>query len=192
MRLWSDDDFAGMPPGRGRLQAWVELRMMELRSLAGQRILDWQGERLALREVGPDGLPQFHDPRVRFRQFGTFYINTSGDGWVQVLTNQDDHECGLWALKIDVAPTLDLGGIFCPDDLAELPRGRLDRVSFTMGGFGNIAGIEFQIGATSIILMAAEAIETQGGELCCWHGGEDMFLFTSWEDAESVDWMNPE
>ena len=85
MPLWSDDELAGFPPGRERARAWVELRSLELRSLVGKRVREWKGMRLALREEGPDGLPQFEDPAVPLTQLDFLYLAFADGEWVQIL-----------------------------------------------------------------------------------------------------------
>ena len=110
MALWSDDQLAGMPPGRESALAWVELRSLELQSLVGKRVWEWYGMRMALREEGPDGLPQFDDLAIPLIQLDHLYVGFADGEWVQILTHQDDDEWGLYAQKCPSKPHLEEDG----------------------------------------------------------------------------------
>lgn len=188
MGLWSDDDLAGLPLGEARARAWVDLRERELRSLAGHHLLEWRGLRMALREVGPDGRPQFDDPEVPFLQFDSLFLMVASNGWMQVASYQDDYDCGLFARRLAEAPSLTEDGIFRPDDLGFAPLGMIERVSTARSTCGNIDSLEFLIDGALVTLVAAEAHELGDGSLAMVRGDESIFLFTDRKGLDSIQW----
>lgn len=190
MRLWSDDDLADLPPGRARARAWVDLRDLELQSLSGHALQEWRGLRMALRERGPDGLPQFDDPEVPFLQLDSLFLKVSGYGWIKVVSYQDDDDCCLLAQRLAEAPSLREDGIFRPDGLRVAPLGAIERVSTTRSTCGNIDSLEFLIDGALVILVAAEAYEDHDGSLHFVRGDESIFLFTDRQALDSLRWRS--
>ncbi len=188
--LWSDDELDGFSPGEARAQAWVALRERELRSLSGQHVLEWRGLRLALREVGPDGGPQFDDPEVPFLQFASLYLLVASVGWIQVINYQSDNDFGLFARRLAEAPSLSEDGTYRPDDSAFAPLGMIGRVSTTRSACGSINSVELLIDGALITIVAAEAEEQCDGSLAMVLGDESIFLFTDQKALRSMRWRN--
>jgi hypothetical protein len=145
---------------------------------------------MALRERGPDGLPQFDDPEVPFLQLDGLFLRVSGHGWIQVASYQDDHDCGLYSQRLPEAPLLRENGILSPDGLTFAPLGAIERVSTTRSACGNIDSLEFLIDGVLVMLVAAEAHENHDDSLEFVRGDESIFLFTDRRALDSIRWRS--
>ena len=58
----------------------VRTQIDRLQGLKGERVLDWSGTEMAIREEGHDGEPQFEDEAVRFLQCMVLQLQLAGRG----------------------------------------------------------------------------------------------------------------
>ena len=91
----------------------------------------WSGVEMAVREVGPDGRPQWHDEAVPALQLDRLDLMLIGDSVASVITYQNDDTWGLCRrddLPPLVSPSGESGYIFRVRSLGELPPGEITAV----------------------------------------------------------------
>lgn len=189
-QLWNDDSLVGIEDGEIYAKAWLQLRERECRSLKDQHILKWHVWRIALREEGQDGQPQFDDPTMPFKQCTRVYIHTLELGWVffQTMLDYDGEDWGIYAERIVSIPEDYSEGIYRADDLADFSTGRIDAIRIDRSDYENIEMITISVEGKQIWFVAAEAYEQFDGSLKLTRCDERIFLFTDEESLASISW----
>ncbi|MFE3782629.1 hypothetical protein ACFXPA_31130 [Amycolatopsis sp. NPDC059090] len=140
---------------------WVVERAQDFDSLRGRRIESWAGVKMALREDGPDGGPQFADPAVPCLQLWGMQAHLDDGRTLSVLTYQDDDLFGLWPQRRP-DPRLEnrerWDGIYRWTALNELPTGLVEDV-VVFAEEGVLAEVDLRVGGRPLVLVAGELIE---------------------------------
>lgn len=164
---------------------WSERQASAFRSLTGRAVVGWVGEEMALRENGPSGLPEFHDPTIPFLQICSLSIHTS-EGLRRVTTYQHDHG---WGLCIDLTPlpqpmSYGEGSIYRSRALVELPRGVVSGVAIERDGLA-VVEVRLRFDRLVVILQAGEVYENEDGTLTVVRRDESILV--SVEPRGSMD-----
>lgn len=174
---------------------WRRDQREAAKSLLGAHITGWSGIEMAIREVGPDGLPQFAVDGVDCLQFLRLEIATDR-GPTVITTYQSDQGWGLQVEHAAEGPSdVEPVGIFRSRYLGELPLGEIEAVTVVMstGSTGNrsLAEVELEVGGESISLVAGEIEEDIGGLLSFRWLDESVLIFTDREAVASTPWTPP-
>lgn len=165
---------------------WVAERISDFQALAGKRVHGWRAVEMALRECAQDGLPQFEDPTIPFRQLSILLLDVESAP-LEVTTYQDDDEFGLWP-KIPNSPLTEFDGVYRNVVLADLPVGVIGDVMVSLNSRSNIWRVNLRIEDQEVALCAGEVEEQADGTLRCVPNDESVLLFARSSDVEAVDW----
>ncbi|MFE3177725.1 hypothetical protein ACFXI3_39305 [Amycolatopsis sp. NPDC059235] len=172
---------------------WVVERAQDFDSLRGRRIESWAGVKMALREDGPDGGPQFADPAVPCLQLWGMQAHLDDGRTLSVLTYQDDDLFGLWPQRRP-DPRLEnrerWDGIYRWTALNELPTGLVEDV-VVFAEEGVLAEVDLRVGGRPLVLVAGELIE-DWTRLVFNRLDESVLVFTDPAAAERVEWSTPQ
>lgn len=187
--IWTLDSLTGIEPGAMRMVAWISLHIRRCRSLADDQVLGWYAWRMALRENGPDGQPQFDDPSMPFIQCTRVFVRTLKVGWVFFDTELDDDTWGIYADRVASMPEYGNEGIFSEGPLDNLPKGKIDAVEVRLSPFENIERVMLSVEGKRIWLIAADAYEQFDGSLKLMERDEQIFLFTDEKALSTIQWV---
>jgi hypothetical protein len=135
--------------------------MASLRALGGCRVTRWFGIEMALRDAGPDGLPDWQDESVPFLQLSRLNLILADGTRAAIITYQNDDRFGL--CRDDTLPpfeflTSEPGSIFRERPLDELPPGEIRSVS-VLTSDGDIAEVRLDVDGREVLLWAGEVYE---------------------------------
>lgn len=155
---------------KAALQRWVAVQVVTFRSLCGLSVARWVGDEMAMREVGPSGAPQFHDPAIPYLQVCPLYVEFVGGSCKEILTYQNLWPDG-WGLYLD--PLYDglpdacsePGSIFRTRELHELPTGSIDDVRVVQDNKGDIVEVRLNVHGNCVTLWSGEVYEEIDGSL---------------------------
>jgi hypothetical protein len=155
-------------------------------------ITEWRGVEMAIRDVGPDGVPQFSDPPVPFLQLLSLRL-ALGSRDAVIHTYQSDAGFGL---AIDRAPDPPVAatawdGIYREGLLRELPTGLVTSVDVVIGDAGDIDEVVLVVGERTVLLMAGEVDEQGDGALHFRRHDESVLVFGAPTYAEGLHWFPP-
>ena len=132
---------------------------------------------MAVREVGPSGLPVFHDPSVPYLQFLVLVADLGRDGFLRLATRQWKTHWSLYAsrsLELDLPN--DYTGIFRQRMIDELPIGQATSLEILKYPDGGLEAAHIQIGSHLLHLIAGEVYEESNGTLRIQMGGDESVL----------------
>jgi hypothetical protein len=169
---------------------WIAERSRDFTALCGRRVESWIGVEMALRDEGPDGLPQFEDPEVPCLQLLGLMACLDDGGFLSVSTYQDNDTWGLWP-RPHLEPRYQDerppdSGFRCRP-LTELPTGQVERVT-TFLDDGQLAEARLQIDTRPLFLIAGELDEDWEGDLHFRWLDESVLAFTDPAAAAHVSW----
>ena len=173
------------------MTGWVNDRVRELEAVRGGEVVHWRAVEMALRDVGGDGLPQFHDDALPVLQLGVIHVTFADHDSIALQTYQDNDECGIFSMVPDAPLSSFLDdGIFRTRDLDELPRGTIEDVQVQLSERGNISRVTLSFGnGTTILLVAGEAYEQMDGPLRFARDDESILVFRSPSDESAIPWI---
>ena len=148
----------------------------QLHALIGREVRSWFGVEMAVREVGPCGLPVFHDPSVPYLQFLVLVADLGRDGFLRLATRQWKTH---WSLYASRSLGLDLNGytgIFRQRMIDELPIGQVTSLEVLRDPDGGLEAAHIQIGNDLLHLIAGEVYEESNGTLRIQLGGDESVL----------------
>ena len=147
---------------------WWQQQAECLRALRGQTVVAWSGVEMAVREVGPDGLPQWHDAAVPALQLDRLDLTLAYGPVASVTTYQNDDTWGLYR-RDGLPPLSPLGSepdcIFRVRRLNELPPGEITAAEVEVDVAGDIAAVRLTVGGREVSLRAGEVYEQPDGSL---------------------------
>lgn len=147
---------------------WIDQNVKNLRSLRGRSITGWAGVEMALREVGPDGRPVWHDESVPYLQLHRLDLSLREGEVFTIVTCQNNDQWGLWGDYATAAVDprgFEAGGIYRARALVELPVGEVDDVRVLAEGTGDIAEILLIVKDRKVSMRPAEVQEELDGSL---------------------------
>ena len=165
---------------------WTQERVCEFQDLNGLILTRWRGIELALRESGPNGVPQFRDPKVPFLQLLVLYLDFEGERTRQIEAYQDDDQWGLFLGSGSFESFESIEG-YRAVSLPTYPTGPVSQVEITPSSLGTIQRVAFSIGGTPTLVVAGETEEHDTGYEFRLSGSE-VLLFADPADFEKVNW----
>lgn len=145
---------------------------------------------MAIREIGPDGSPQFDDPALPFLQCISVYMKLREIGWLEMLSYLNDDYNGMYVKRISEPPGDYEDGIYRSESLAQLPTGVIDDVQVFRNEGDEIERIMISIDGRRVWLVGAEAYEDPDGSVRLVRGDESIFVFTEEQSLSSIRWAN--
>ena len=123
---------------------------------------------MAVREVGPDGLPQWYDESVPAFQMDRLDLTLSDGAAASVIICQNDRG---WALcrRDSLQPSKltagEPGCIYRVRSLSELPPGEITAIEVEVDQHGDIAAARLSVGGCEVSLRPGEVHEQFDGSL---------------------------
>jgi hypothetical protein len=161
--------------------------VQEFERLRGQRITSWTGIKMALREEGPAGGPQFEDPAVPCLQMLFLEASLEDGDLATIDTYQADDVWGMQLRQAAIDGSVNWTGICRMRGLQELPVGEVESVSTALDG-GVLAEVLLRIHGQPLLMMADELYERPHERLEFVRLDESVLAFTDPASAESVNW----
>ncbi len=170
---------------------WQRTQRKAAESLLGAHVTRWVRLEMAIRDAGPNGLPQFEVEGVDCVQLWHLEAETD-QGFIAITTHQADDLWGLQLEKVAERSEADPGGIFRRRELPELPHGEIEAVAIrTAVPSSDLAEVVIEVSGARVTLVAGEIEERIGGSLSSRWLDESVLVFTDAEVLESIDWTPP-
>jgi len=170
-----------------KMNDWVKDQITQFRQLVGQTVVRWTGIEMALRESGPDGLPQWEDESVQFLQLDRLDLVLEGADYVRIVTYQNNDRFGL-SCQNELPPMNETpplpefnselmeASIFRTREFNAIPTGRIQNVHVVMDDCEDISEVHFWISGHCVVLRAGEFHESNDGTLTL-VGMDESILF---------------
>jgi hypothetical protein len=169
-RQAEDHEYMLGQKGRSFMNDWISQQVALLKGLEGCVIQEWSGIEMAVREVGPEGVPQWYDDAVPVLQLVRLDLRLPNGHVASIATYQNDIHWGL-RRRDNPSPSLLLSrtqdSIYRERLIDELPTGIIKSVEVVLDASaeGDISNVNLQVGGHTVSLRAAEVDERCDGSL---------------------------
>lgn len=143
------------------LRDWSAEQCARMAALAGRTVVDYRGIEMAVVESGPKSRPVFAATDADFVQLLGLHVAFDDGRHAAVRTTQHEFTWSLSLADDDAraVEAVETGGIYRRAALANLPRGRIERVRTVTDPQGLILALVLTVGSVDVALGAGEAHE---------------------------------
>lgn len=162
----------------------------KLRSLMSQTVLKLSGLEMALREVGPTGLPVFQEPGVYCRQLDHLRLELTTGDVIKLGTCRGHSSYGICLSSAEDASNYQgsPGSIFRLFEDLDV-RGKIEALDLKTDEEGCVIKLVLTFSHRELHIVAGEALERFDDQLVFRSPEESLLLFQSAADIQRTPWV---